>query len=684
MKHREKYPKSVREFCLNIYYLSVRAYEAVRSYFDNNLPHVATIRHWYANSDMNCEPGVHDSCLDILKNRATQRKQENSELVLSICFDEMFCRKHFQWCHQTNQMLGFPTYPENDHNFNINELKLDEVANQVIVFMAVGINENLKLPIAYQFVQSLNADQRVPLVTNIIRKVRATGAIVNNISFDAAAPNILMCTKLGANLEVDSPDFQTFFFIPGDDKPIYIFFDTPHMLKLIRRILAIYGFLIDVNGGRIEWKYFEELVNLSKSDGFHMTHKMSQAHIQWQNKKMKVDLAVQTLSRSTAASMRYAKDQGHSKFVNAGPTIQFAEFFNDLLDIFNTKLKKNVNQEESQNAFKRPLCDANRAEVLEFLDNGIKYIKGLKIATKSKKLKPVIKTQQKAGFRGFIVNILSLMQMEKEKIVSENILKCIPTYSLNQDHVEIFFGKCRSLHGFNDNPTIQQFKSAYRKILVYSTVFGSKKGNCTNFDVRSEPFSNILFVTSKGPEREKIETDATPEELDIVIQQLHDIEALEANNILDPSCSDATVVHIASTIEARMKSADIYCSDCMSTFDLNRKVQAHSVIHENRQSPCHSTYVICKEVCRFLRVQFLRGNIKLNTIYSAIVDRLDIDSLYDATDFRHDPNHKLYFLQSILETCVQIKATFLARQANFTGDKYKRSRLNKYLHSIGQ
>lgn len=57
--HREKYPPIVREFCMKIHYLSVRAFMAIRSTFNNNLPHPATVRHWYANSDMCCEPGIH-------------------------------------------------------------------------------------------------------------------------------------------------------------------------------------------------------------------------------------------------------------------------------------------------------------------------------------------------------------------------------------------------------------------------------------------------------------------------------------------------------------------------------------------------------------------------------------------------------------------------------------------------
>lgn len=164
---------------------------------------------------------------------------------------------------------------------------------------------------------------------------------------------------------------------------------------------------------------------------------------------------------------------------------------------------------------------------------------------------------------------------------------------------------------------------------------------------------------------------------------MEDIEALEANNILDTNCSDATIIQIASIIEARMKIAEVYCSECMLTFEKNRKVQNRFNGFKN-QDPCYSSYIICKAVYRYLRVQFLRGNTGLNIVYSAIVDQLDVSSLYDATDFEHDPNHKFYLIQAVIDTCVQIKATFLARQANFTGKENMRSRLRKLIHIAGQ
>lgn len=135
------------------------------------------------------------------------------------------------------------------------------------------------------------------------------------------------------------------------------------------------------------------------------------------------------------------------------------------------------------------------------------------------------------------------MEMYTTKVEDAKLIKCIPSYSLNQDAVEIFFGKCRSLHGYNDNPTVQQVQSAIRKILVHSTVCTSKKANCTNYDVISEPFSSILYISPNSKGRPNIQTDATPDELEVVIDQLHDIEVMDSNGVLHTSCTDATNSH---------------------------------------------------------------------------------------------------------------------------------------------
>lgn len=320
---RSKYPEIVRRFCLNIYYLSVRAYECLRSTFDNNLPHSATVRSWYANSDLHCEPGISSSCLKILEKKAADKEKEGGKLLISICFDEMYIKKHFQWNNTAKYMEGFPTYgpgavdsnrsKDAENQMDLSNLVLSEAANQVIVYMAIGINDNFKLPFAYHFVKSLNGEEKAELVRSITDSLARMGVIVVNITFDGCQSNKKMCSDLGANLKINCPNFQP-FFLDCNDHPIYIMFDIPHMEKLIRGILSEAGKLYDSDGNTIDWDYFENLVALTEKEGFSLTHKMTQAHIKWRSQKMKVSLAVQTFSRSTMDSMEFLRKKGYLYF----------------------------------------------------------------------------------------------------------------------------------------------------------------------------------------------------------------------------------------------------------------------------------------------------------------------------------------------------------------------------------
>lgn len=418
-----------------MYYASVRAYETIRTTFDNNLPHPATIRSWYANSDVNCEPGISESCINIIGKYATEKQKMGSDLLVSVCFDEMYIKSYFQWCNTSKEMNGFPTYGSyavkpDEVSENLNELDIDEAANQVLVFMVIGINQNLKLPIGYHFIRSLEGEDKRDLITSVIDALIRVNVTVVSITFDGHATNKKMCRLLGANLTLNSKAFKP-YFLASNGKRVYIIFDVSHMEKLVRNILGKYGKLIDMDGKMIAWKYFEELVKLRRTEGFALTHKMTEAHIQWRSKKMKVQLAVQTLSKSTADSMQFLLEEEHPKFSDANATIRFTRIFNDLFDIFNSKSSENVRP------FKRPLCAENRESIFEYFTEAIEYIKGLTIKDDTGAVSKLITSKQNTGFKGYVINMYSLMGIYDIYIADKRVIESIPTYSLSQ--VEFFF-----------------------------------------------------------------------------------------------------------------------------------------------------------------------------------------------------------------------------------------------------
>lgn len=76
----------------------------------------------------------------------------------------------------------------------------------------------------------------------------------------------------------------------------------------------------------------------------------------------------------------------------------------------------------------------------------------------------------------------------------------LPTFSFSQDHLESFFGRIRSRHGFNDNPNVQQFCGAFRRIIVNQEIRSSQSSNC-------QDHLNILTVSSRRRGEESAESN---------------------------------------------------------------------------------------------------------------------------------------------------------------------------------
>ncbi len=58
-------------------------------------------------------------------------------------------------------------------------------------------------------------------------------------------------------------------------------------------------------GEKISWCYIKELHKVQQNDILHLGKKLKAKHIQWQNHKMKVSVAAQTLSYSVYAAINF-------------------------------------------------------------------------------------------------------------------------------------------------------------------------------------------------------------------------------------------------------------------------------------------------------------------------------------------------------------------------------------------
>lgn len=196
--------------------------------------------------------------------------------------------------------------------------------------------------------------------------------------------------------------------------------------------------------------------------------------------------------------------------------------------------------------------------------------------------------------------------------------------------MEILFGRCRAMNGFNDNPTVQQFMGAFRKLMAFDAILCSSSSNCTDDHTPSQPFANILYVTSIPNTANATDIDISSSQLATLYQKLSEIEAIEKSSLLDCAL-DYSIAFVGANIEQRIASKDrMYCDGCKNVFEENTKLRSLHLGFAN-SVPCRSTFDICKEADRFLKLQLIRSSQNFNVIEEGIYQQLDLEDLFVAT-----------------------------------------------------
>lgn len=506
------------------------------------------------------------------------------------------------------------------------------------------------------------------------------GVTISSITFDGHPTNKAMCKMLGANFNVYGEDFKSYIIIKG--RQIFVLYDVCHTEKLVRGHWDKKEFFIDENGNKVCWKFIEDLVKFGHEKGFSATHKLNRSHLNWRRRPMNVRIAVETLSKKTADSIEYLMASGCKEFIGATATVRFIRLFNDIFDIFNTKFVH-----DNENPLKNAMGDMNKNSIFELFDEAIEYIKKLKFRGEAGEIRSLCRSEARAGFMGFIINMRSLKSMYEKYVENEKLLPFIPTYFLNQDSVEMFFGKIRSRGGCDDNPDVVRFQAAYRKLLGIDSILQSCKGNCEAFQINVDPFSNILYVSSRR-DQSTATTECDDElivleEVDKLQEKLAQINASVQSHLTD-DMHNLTIAHIANSIEDKIKSIDV-CAKCVEVFDSCTKIDGSFFAAKFMKKPCLSTFRICKEADKYLKLKLLQGDINFKTIYYSILSNLDVEHMFEEADFSAHSSHKLYLIKAVVDGYVRVKGLFLAKTA--TQDLHSRNfryKFRKMIHFYGQ
>lgn len=107
-----------------------------------------------------------------------------------------------------------------------------------------------------------------------------------------------------------------------------------HTFYFFKYFSKYFIFFVDIHNAVIYWCVLCWCVLIILLTG----NKLSKKHIEWEKNKIKVKLAVQVLSTSTANSLAFCKDDlGMKEFENADGTIKFCKTFDIATDILNSR-----------------------------------------------------------------------------------------------------------------------------------------------------------------------------------------------------------------------------------------------------------------------------------------------------------------------------------------------------------
>ena len=328
----------------------------------------------------------------------------------------------------------------------------NDVATDVLVMMIVAVNQSWKIPVGHFFITGLSGMTRAKLVKDCLQRCQSANIHVVNVTCDGPTCNMSMLKCLGVSL--DPYNFKPWIKLSESSEKVHVLLDPVHMLKLIRNSL---GELRVLKYGHqlIKWEYIVKLNDMQNRCQMLVANKLSNKHINYHTQKMKVRLAVQTLSNSVADAIDYCRDNlGLEEFAGSEATTEFIRIFDKTFDLFNSRSYYGKD-------YKAAMTLKNYETLKQFMDQARDYILQLQLSGGNS----LITSRRKTGFLGFLLDFSSVQGIFEETVLTGD-LKYLLTYKLSQDHLETYFGGVRAKNGTCDNPTTVQFKQSMQKLFL--------------------------------------------------------------------------------------------------------------------------------------------------------------------------------------------------------------------------
>jgi len=525
-----RYSDTMKQFSLTLHFCSPKAYRFLRKHFP--LPHPNRLKSWITN--VNCKPGYLDEVFNYL-----QLNKDNPSCThlkeCSLVFDSMSIRKQLIWdnsnqCFIGKVDLGGITAPD-----------CEDLAKDALVFQLVSYTKKFRCPVAYYLTNGISSFVLAETIRNCLIKLQDVGVTVRSITCDGTAVNLQALNNLGCKISPDN--LKTFFKHPSLDVSVHAILDPCHMLKLVRNALAEKHVFTEPDG-EIKWSYITKLQQLQHDEQLKFANNLSPEHIKFQNKKMNVSLAAQTLSSSVADAIEFLDAADHPEFNGSTATVLFLRRIDKMFDILNCR-------SAFGKGYKQPLNIDNMYYCQKFFEEMETYLLSIKIEGI-----PAVYHARKTFVLGFIVCMKSVVLLGSELLFREvRPLNYFLTYKLSQDHIELLFACIRARGGWNNNPNCQQFQSSIKALLLKNCV---SPGN--NSNVIESDFTSYLPVNYFKSKKQKTLTPTRPiEPLDD--ESVQYFQALDLDSMTD---YQNNILYYIAGFVCRKVVSSLDCQECIA------------------------------------------------------------------------------------------------------------------------
>lgn len=462
------HPTIIR-WCISLYMKGSKSYEQLRRSGFVALPSVSTIKSYLHFTDP--KPGVNSDVMEVLAEEFHLKTAEEYKRNVCLVWDEVKIKSGLAVSLGSGRLVGFTCMDDISSELgalsNMDEAEVNtDIATHLMVFMVRGLANNVNLPFMYFPCTGYNSPQLWGSVWTATQSLEELGLKVRAWVCDGATANRRFFKAHDRGNKFEGIQFSCLNRC-NMTRQIFFICDVPHLLKTTRNNLEnsysnLKSRTLTKNNKQISWLHIASTFEEDIDQNLGRLPRIKHEHIHLSPQlRMRVKLAAQVLSTSMSNAI-IARGLDHMS-----ETSNFCKQFDSWFDCLNGRYMFGGIQKRNLNLQPYHKLDDRRFHWLE--TDFLGWIKGweteindLPDLTKAEKNKFILSYQTLEGIK---ITTKSFVTLTKQLLATEGVKYIIPE-KMNQDRLEVFFGKLRRSCGDNDNPTVHEAQNRIMALLV--------------------------------------------------------------------------------------------------------------------------------------------------------------------------------------------------------------------------